>query len=156
MPSHDLKSLLEHPRLSGMSYHELQARVSAIAQADSEWASRSGKRGKWLVSNSGVEVLIRLRELEGAGNSVGSAIEVIQDELRETSSHEQSPARLQGEVEEMLLERLAEQKQRIDDLERERDRLLGLLETLAPALPRPRNEQKRQLFRWPWNRPRQS
>jgi hypothetical protein len=73
MASHDLKELEQNDRLQ-WSYYELQTRVAKMGEINSAWASRTGKRGKWLVSDAGLEVLVQLRELEQNGSSVDAAL----------------------------------------------------------------------------------
>ncbi len=158
MAAHSLKELEQNDRLQ-WSYYELQTRVSKLGEINSEWASRSGKRGKWLVSDAGLEVLVRLRELEQNGSSVDSALEVLQQETTKPaqeneSASQQDLAKLHEESRNVLLDRIASLQARVADLQAERDRLLGLLENLTLALPpsRQEEEKKRQGFHWLWRR----
>ena len=150
MASHDLQELKQNERLQ-WSYYELQTRVSKLGEINPEWASRSGKRGKWLVSDAGLEVLVHLRELEQNGSSVDAALEILQRETAKQPSDDQRTPEQQHNV---LLDRIAALQAQVKDLQAERDRLLGLLENLTLALPpaRQAEQEKRQGFRWPWRR----
>jgi len=159
MTTHSLKDLEQNDRLQ-WSYYELQTRVSKLGEINSGWASRSGKRGKWLVSDAGLEVLAQLRELEQNGSSVDSALEVLQQETTgagddsQRTPEQEHLTKLHEESRNVLLDRISLLQGRVLDLQAERDRLLGLLENLTLALPpgRQAEEEKRQGFHWPWRR----
>ena len=150
MAAHDLQELKQNERLQ-WSYYELQTRVSKLGEVNPAWASRTGKRGKWLVSDAGLEVLVHLRELEQNGSSVDAALEILQQETAKPPSDDQRTPEQQHNV---LLDRIAALQAQVRDLQAERDRLLGLLENLTLALPPARQEEqeKHQGFHWPWRR----
>lgn len=138
---HTLKDLEEHSRLN-WSYYELQSRVTKIAELKPEWASRSGKRGKWLVSDPGVAALIRMRESEESGMSVQAAIERV---IQETSQPEEVKVEKPDIDVDGLKKELREKTEQIRRLEVERDRLIDMLDRLiTPALA----PQQRQSRHW--------
>jgi len=158
MATHDLKELEQNDRLQ-WSYYELQTRVAKMGTINEAWASRTGKRGKWLVSDAGLEVLVKLRELEQNGSSVDSALELLRQETATVvGGGQESPGQdhltqLHEESRNALLDRIAALQAQVKDLQVERDRLLSLLENLTVALPPARQaEQERRGFRWPWRR----
>jgi uncharacterized protein YlxW (UPF0749 family) len=158
MASHDLKELEQNDRLQ-WSYYELQTRVAKMGEINSAWASRTGKRGKWLVSDAGLEVLVQLRELEQNGSSVDAALKILGEETTkppvESSGEldQQHLARLHAESRDILLDRITALQAQVQDLQSERDRLLSLLENMTLALPPARQtEVEHRGFRWPWKR----
>lgn len=154
MGAHDLQELAQNGRLA-LTYHELQPRVVRLSEALGSNYATKGKRGRWLVSDAGLEVLVRLRALEGTGASVDSAFTTIAGEL---AGHKEEPqpeaARLgvlEGELRSLLQRRIAELESSNAELRTEKERLLGLLErTMTLALPPGKAPRRRSL--WPFGR----
>lgn len=151
MANHSLKELEQNDRLH-WSYYELQARVAKLGEINEAWASRTGKRGKWLVSDAGLEVLVQLRELEQNGSSVDAGLTILTEELEQSTATDQERLdRLHDESRDVLLDRIADLQGQVVDLKGERDRLFSLLENITLALP-PAQVEKKQRIRWPWRR----
>ena len=153
MANHSLKELEQNDRLQ-WSYYELQARVAKLGEIDEAWASRTGKRGKWLVSDAGLEVLVQLRELEQNGSSVDAGLTVLTEDLEKSTTTDRDRLdRLHDESRDVLLERIADLQGQVLDLKGERDRLFSLLENMTLALPPARRaKEKKRGIRWPWRR----
>jgi DNA-binding transcriptional MerR regulator len=130
--TYTLKDLENHARLN-WGYYELQSRVVKTAEVKPDWASRSGKRGKWLVTDAGLAALIRIRELEQAGMSIDGAIERV---ISETSKSKEPAAKDPSlEVVHMLEREIEQLNDRIQTLEVEKNQLYSLLDRLiTPAL----------------------
>jgi len=148
-----IKDLLKHPRLQPLSYFEAQARLVKLARTNASWATKSGKRGAWMVTPAGLEIMVRLRQLELEGSSIDSAIEKVVDETRPPSQAESEPSASASATPNAIW-RLEEEnrvlRERNEDLIRERDRLWGVLEGALLALPKP--PTARRSFRLPWRR----
>jgi len=159
MPTYNLASLKGHDRLQ-MSAYELQTRVGFLASFGEDYASKGGKRDKWLITDAGLEVLIKTRELEQQGLSIERAFERIRAELiGQPSEFDQAKeAQVSQEVLGLLRERLAEKDAQIQWLQDEHARLLNLLSSFTQrALPAGPSDQRAgkdssKRFRWPWRR----
>lgn len=73
----------------GFTYEQLRARVTHL-KANFEGVAVDGKRGKWLVTDMGITLLKRFKELEQAGHSFDSATTVIKEELDSSDQKEQN------------------------------------------------------------------
>ena len=150
MTTYSLKELEQYNSLQ-MSYYELQSRVAKMAAVNPAWASRSGKRGAWLVTEAGLNVLLRIRELEQSGASVDTALATITEEMAKRAGVDQEHlGNLYDETHQMLLERIEEYRHQIQELKEERERLWRLIENLAPALKPPAEEPHTRSRRWWW------
>ena len=120
--NYSIKQLAEDPRV-GMSYWELQARIVRLARLRPQWASKSGRHGRWIITEDGLEALVQLKSLEDAGMSVSAALE----ELLRDSQDKSAPRVLQeqtmsgemaakGEIIQILKERIEKQDRIIDSL----------------------------------------
>ena len=156
--SYTIKDLLSHSQFS-MTYFELQARVAKMGEVDSSWAARTGKRGSWIVSDVGFQVLIRLRALETEGSSVGSALLVIREELSEATKVDLSteleaglPPPNQAIELELLRQKIQMQDELIASLKLDKERVQDLLDRLTLALPSPK-QYRFNLFSRLFSRP---
>jgi hypothetical protein len=144
-------ALRKHPRLQPLSYGEAQARMIRLGAINSAWASKSGRRGAWILSPAGLEVLVRMRELEADGLAMDAAVDRIKEEtssgtrpaLSPESEPSGAPPGPDGHA--ALIVWLQDL---VNDLRAERDRLLGLLERTTPALPPPPQARPRRWWHW--------
>jgi len=145
-----IEALRTHPRLQPLSYGEAQARMIRLAAIDKGWASKTGKRGAWICSETGLKVMIKLRELEKTGVSIDAALETIQAELASSPAtddpgNESAPLghtpETSLEVENRCLrEKVSVLTAQIDDLRGDRDWFRSYVERHGAVGPRARRE----------------
>ena len=153
MTADRLKDLIERDNQLRMSYWELQKRVKRIttdprfADQCGAWFDRSGAHGAWQVYDAGRVILLRLQEIETEGLSIDAALERLHDELDvATSPTEDNAVEQVSSPDEsglpsanvaVMEAELAVLRDERDDLRIQRDRLLGVIESMTLALPRP-------------------
>lgn len=84
LPSRQVKRMYSIKDLEstlGMSYERIRTRISNLSDSFDD-VTETGKRGKILVTDTGLSLLKRLRELEKEGISVEAGIEEIRKELQ--------------------------------------------------------------------------
>lgn len=112
-----------------------------------------GKQNAKLLTDAGMALFDRLRQLEQEGYTVQAAVRKLQEELSEagkTAGHRASPQGASGgpAPQDELLEVL---KAQVEDLKAERDRLLSIIENQAEQLralmPAPRRRSRWQALK---------
>ncbi len=124
-----MQSVKELTDIVGLSTHQIRSRVKALDD-EFEDVTRRGKQNKIMVTDNGLALLRRLKELEDSGSTIDSGIQ----QMRE----EQEPE-VEEDTETINEDRLAEIRrleQRVEELEEDKEYLQERLERRDDQLDR--------------------
>ena len=146
----------------GQSYEQIRTRVNDLSNRF-DGVSETGKRNKTLVTDKGLSLLRRLRELEGQGYSVESSLKEIEKDLSSNGHEEEGTETKVGEtipkssMEEMitlkvqneqLKDRLQDFRDQLNTKDNQIERKDDQLQQLLPAVTEKTSPEEEGVSLW--------